>query len=127
MLRPDQRISRGEKDCYYARGLGERDSQMPKQPTGHRPEKGGALPAGAISRSTEALKVLFGENFRLARVKAGLSQRDIEAETGITQAHISQIEGGKYNPTLTTMAALARCVGKDVGALLRPPTSSRAK
>ena len=127
MLRPDQRISHDEKDCYCARELGERDSQMPKQPTGHQPEQGGALSAGAISRNAEALQVLFGENFRLARVKAGLSQRDIEVETGIKQAYVSQIEGGKLNPTLATMAALARSVGKDVRALLRPPTSNRPK
>ena len=69
------------------------------------------------------LRVLFGNNFRAARQKAGLTQRDIEAHTGIKQHYVSQIESGKQNPTLGTMAALAWSVNKDVIGLLRPPRS----
>jgi transcriptional regulator with XRE-family HTH domain len=71
--------------------------------------------------SLETMQLLFGENFRQARTKAGLTQRDVEAQTGIKQAYISQIEGGKHNPTLGTMMVLAHAVGKDVRALLRQP------
>jgi transcriptional regulator with XRE-family HTH domain len=70
------------------------------------------------------MQALFGENFRQARTKAGLTQRDIEAQTGIKQAYISQIEGGKQNPTLGTMMILAHAIGKDVRVLLREPTAS---
>jgi transcriptional regulator with XRE-family HTH domain len=92
---------------------------MPKPP---RDGSGGkaAFDTGAV----EAMQVLFGENFRQARTRAGLTQRDIEAHTGIKQAYISQIEGGKQNPTLGTMMILAHAVGKDVRVLLRQPTAS---
>jgi DNA-binding XRE family transcriptional regulator len=69
------------------------------------------------------LRTLFGSNFRAARQKAGLTQRDVEARTGIKQHYVSQIESGKQNPTLGTMAALAWSVNKDVINLLRPPRS----
>src|SRR5579871_5396706 len=86
---------------------------------------GGPDAPGAKSADGQAveLRALFGNNFRAARQKAGLTQRDIEARTGIKQHYVSAIEGGKQNPTLGTMAALARSVNKDVIGLLRPPRS----
>ncbi len=92
---------------------------MPK-PAGNGPGRKDAPGAAAAESASEAMQVLFGENFRLARIKADLTQRDIEMHTGIKQAYISQIEGGKQNPTLATMTALALAVGKDVRALLKP-------
>ncbi|MDA8252565.1 MAG: helix-turn-helix transcriptional regulator [Rhodospirillales bacterium] len=65
----------------------------------------------------------FGQNFRHARERAGLTQSDIEAHTGIKQHYVSQIENGKQNLTLDTMTALALAVGKDVRTLLKPITS----
>jgi DNA-binding XRE family transcriptional regulator len=90
---------------------------MPKQMTGRKPETGEGRPGGS---AFEALQVLFGDNLREARLKASLTQRDIEVRTGIKQAYVSQIECGRLNPTLATMAALAGVVGKDLCALLRP-------
>ncbi len=95
---------------------------MPK-PAGDGPGRKDAPGAGAADSASDAMQVLFGENFRLARIKAGLTQHDIEMHTGIKQAYISQIEGGKQNPTLATMTALALAVGKDVRALLKPPAA----
>lgn len=71
----------------------------------------------------EALQLAFGENFRRARTKAGLTQHDIEAHTGIKQAYISQVESGRINLTLATMTTFALAVGKDVGAMLKQPAS----
>lgn len=90
---------------------------------------GGPDAPGAAFADGQAveLRVLFGTNFRVARQKAGLTQRDIEARTGIKQHYVSQIESGKQNPTLGTMAALAWSVNKDVIGLLRPPRSPPAK
>jgi transcriptional regulator with XRE-family HTH domain len=95
---------------------------MPK-PAGDGPGRKDAPGASAAGSASDAMQALFGENFRLARIKAGLTQHDIEMHTGIKQAYISQIEGGKQNPTLATMTALALAVGKDVRALLKPPAS----
>jgi transcriptional regulator with XRE-family HTH domain len=100
---------------------------MPKQPTGRKRENVGASPAGAVSNAGEAMQILFGENLRLARLKAGLTQQELAAKANIRQAHLSQIEGGKLNPMLMTMVALAQAVGKDLHTLLRPPTQPKAK
>ena len=88
------------------------------------------MPAGARSAGDACgdLQLLFGENFRAARIKAELTQGDIKALTGIKQAYVSQIETGKQNPTLATMALLALAVGKDVRTLLKPrPTATKPK
>lgn len=99
---------------------------MPKQPTGHKPENVGKPPAGAASNAGEAMQILFGENLRLARLKAGLTQQELAAKANIRQAHVSQIEAGKLNPMLMTIVALAEAVGKDLRTLLRPPPSPKA-
>jgi transcriptional regulator with XRE-family HTH domain len=74
------------------------------------------------------LQILFGENFRAARLKAGLSQGDVVALSGIKQQTISQIEAGQHNLTLKTMDKLARAVDRNVAYLLRMtrPTSAPA-
>jgi transcriptional regulator with XRE-family HTH domain len=100
---------------------------MPKQPTGHKPENAGTPPAGAVSNAGEAMQILFGENLRLARLKAGMTQQELAAKANIRQAHVSQIEGGKLNPMLMTMVTLADAVGKDLRTLLKPPTPPKAK
>lgn len=93
---------------------------MPKA-TGGRPGRKEAPGANMADGTDEGMQVLFGENFRKARAKAGLTQHDIEIQTGIKQAYISQIECGRQNPTLSTMIALARAVGKNVHAMLKHP------
>src|SRR5258707_11214087 len=99
---------------------------MPKQPTGRKPENAGVPLANAIGSAGEAMKILLGKNLRLARLKAGLTQQELAAKANIRQAHVSQIEGGKLNPMLMTMVALAEAVGKDLRTLLRPPTPPKA-
>lgn len=100
---------------------------MSKPPTGIKLGNDDKPPGGVASSAVQALQIFFGENLRLARVNAGLTQRDIEARTGIKQAYVSQIEGGKLNPTLATMVALADVVSKDVRELLRPPPAPKRK
>jgi transcriptional regulator with XRE-family HTH domain len=73
-----------------------------------------------------ALQKLFGENFRAARMRAGLSQTDVAAMSGIAQQSISQIEAGQHNLTLKTMDKLARVVSRDVTQLLRIKRSKTA-
>jgi transcriptional regulator with XRE-family HTH domain len=72
----------------------------------------------------EATLVLFGENLRQARIKAGLTQRAVEAQTKIKQAYISQVEGGRQNLTLQTVITLARAVDEDFLTLLQRPAST---
>ncbi len=62
---------------------------------------------GSSSKGTdetsEDMRVLFGANFRQARLKTRLTQADVEELTGIRQHYISEIENGLQNLTLDTM------------------------
>ena len=98
---------------------------MPSTPSGRARKRN--VPDVSVADSTrEALQLAFGENFRRARIKAGLTQRDIEIQTGIRQAYISQVESGTQNLTLATMTVFAIAVGKDVPTMLKQP-AVRAK
>jgi DNA-binding XRE family transcriptional regulator len=62
----------------------------------------------------------FDAHFKLAaelillRKRRGLSQRQLSAKSGIQQAEISRIEGGRANPTLETISVLARSLGGEL-------------
>ncbi len=62
----------------------------------------------------------FSRNFRAARKEAGLSQRDIQKETGIPQSHISEIESAMHNICIETMVKLANLVHVPIHELLKP-------
>jgi DNA-binding XRE family transcriptional regulator len=96
---------------------------MPKVPARDGRMRKAAPGIGVAGSVREALQLAFGENFRRARMKAGLTQHDIEAHTGIKQAYVSQVESGRINLTLATMITFALAVGKDVDALLKQPAS----
>jgi transcriptional regulator with XRE-family HTH domain len=48
------------------------------------------------------------------RVKAGFSQRALAARSGLTQAHISQIETGRLEPGLSSFIQMARALDLEV-------------
>ena len=71
---------------------------------------------------------MFGQNFRSARVKTGLSQRDVHRLTGVAQSHISEIETGTSNISIDTMVKLATIVKQPLWRLFRPsPTQPKPK
>ena len=82
--------------------------------------------AGSSSKRTdgtlESMRALFGANLRQARLKAKLTQTDVEQRTGIRQHYISEIENGVRNLTLDTMTTLAQAIGTDIRALLKRPS-----
>ncbi len=51
------------------------------------------------------------------RTKAGLSQRELAAATGITQAAYHALESGKCEPKLSTLRALASALKVKIGPL----------
>ena len=51
---------------------------------------------------------------RKARVRAGLSQREVQLRTGVRQAHIPRIENGQLDPRFSNVARMARAVGLEV-------------
>ena len=64
------------------------------------------------------LKARFGENLRLARAEAGLTQTQLAERAGLSRQHISLLESGTANVKLETVATIARAVGQDPNHLL---------
>jgi DNA-binding XRE family transcriptional regulator len=86
------------------------------------PKRKRALPVRLQKRAPDSQpeREIFARNFRMARVEAGLSQRDLAQQTGIAQAHISEVENAMHNIGIDTMVKLAQAVKKPVFELLRP-------
>lgn len=61
---------------------------------------------------TEALRRNFGENLRVERVRAGMTQAQLADRAGLSQQYVSLVEIGRQNLTLSTMAMLARIFGE---------------
>ena len=73
-----------------------------------------ALPVMTKKRAPDSQpeREIFARNLKKFRVEAGLSQRELAKETGIAQAHVSDIENAKQNIGLDTMVKLAQRLGK---------------
>ena len=61
----------------------------------------------------------LGLNLKRIRNKKGISQGDIARDLEVSRGFISTIENGKTNPTLATIAKLAKAVGVSVNDLLK--------
>lgn len=61
----------------------------------------------------------LGENLKRIRTEKDISQGDIARELGVDRGFISTIENGKTNPTLATIAKLAKSVGITTNELLK--------
>jgi transcriptional regulator with XRE-family HTH domain len=67
--------------------------------------------------SSESLKL--GKNLKRIRTAKGITQGDIVRELGVGRGFISNIENGKANPTLATIAKIAKVIGVPVDRLLK--------
>ena len=70
-----------------------------------------------MDMENEAQKL--GKNLKRIRTKKGISQGDIVRSLGMDRAFISNIENGKTNPTLATIAKLAKALGVPIGDLIK--------
>ncbi len=61
----------------------------------------------------------FAKNMKKLRESKGLSQGDIHRATLIDRAYISNLEAGKQNPTLETIAKIAEALGVGSDQLLK--------
>ena len=61
----------------------------------------------------------LGKNLKRIRTSKGISQGDIARSLEVSRGFVSNIENGKTNPTLTTIAKLAKAVGVSVEKLLK--------
>lgn len=69
----------------------------------------------------------FGNEMRIARVGAGLSQRDLAARAGLTQAFVSQVERGHAVPSLDSMVRLSIALGLSLSLRLFPGDGLRLR
>jgi transcriptional regulator with XRE-family HTH domain len=60
----------------------------------------------------------FGNRLREARVTAGLSQSELEDLSGIPKARLSRYENGHVEPSIQTLARLARALSVSEASLL---------
>lgn len=63
------------------------------------------------------VKKQFGENLRLKRKSAGLSQEQLAYASGLDRSYVGKVERGQVNVTLETICILANtlsCSPKDL-------------
>lgn len=63
--------------------------------------------------------VIAGNAVYAARAKAGLSQSELSAITGIDQSDISKIERGCANPSVLTLSRIAAALGGKLSVLIQ--------
>lgn len=61
----------------------------------------------------------LGRNLKRIRKEKGISQGDIVRKLGMTKSSVSNIENGKTNPTLATIAKLAKALGVPIEDLIK--------
>ena len=62
----------------------------------------------------------FGTNLLRCRLAAGLSQEEVAERMGVDRAHVSSMERGQQNVTLSTLGFVAQALKIDPAALLAP-------
>jgi transcriptional regulator with XRE-family HTH domain len=61
----------------------------------------------------------FAEMLKELREKAGLTQQALAVKAGLALSYISKLEGGRANPSWTTIKALAKALGKTRNDFMR--------
>ncbi len=67
-----------------------------------------------------AISKLLGERLRQVRISKGLTQEQLWLESGIAISQIGKIERGVANPTISTVAALAKTLKVSFDTLIPP-------
>lgn len=67
----------------------------------------------------------FADSFREARRKAGVTQKELEKITGLTQAYISGVESYYANPSLQTMAMMCRAINVSLASCMPDKPSGK--
>jgi len=63
--------------------------------------------------------VKLGKNLKNIRTKKNISQGEIARILKVGRSFITNIENGKTNPTLDTIAKIAKAIGVSVGELMK--------
>ena len=71
-----------------------------------------------LLRKARETRAAFGPRARALRLAAGLSQRELARLAIMSRKYVQQIEYGKANPTVETVALLAYALGCDLADLM---------
>ncbi|AOZ91609.1 helix-turn-helix domain-containing protein [Paenibacillus crassostreae] len=63
-------------------------------------------------------KKLLGEAIRKKRKERKMKQYELSEETGLSRNYISDIENGRYMPSVDSLSKLAVCLSIDLNTLL---------
>ena len=61
----------------------------------------------------------LGKNLKQIRTAKGISQGEISRNLVVDKSFVSNIENGKTNPTLSTIAKIAKAIGVSVSELTK--------
>ena len=61
----------------------------------------------------------LGKNLKRIRTAKSISQGEISRILEVDKSFVSNIENGKTNPTLATIAKIAKAIGVSVGELMK--------
>jgi len=71
-----------------------------------------------VSREPDAARLAVGTRIRALRGTRGLTLRDVEARSGFSATHVSEIERGRTSPTIPVLVGIADALGVDPNVLL---------
>jgi transcriptional regulator with XRE-family HTH domain len=63
---------------------------------------------------------------RLARITAGLEQRELAGKIGVSPSYMSEIEGGTRSVSPANLRAIAEACGVDVEKIVNPKLAEAA-
>ncbi len=72
-----------------------------------------------ILRIMQSEQIKLGKNLKRIRTNKDISQGDIARALDVGRSFITNIENGKTNPTLATIAKIAKAIGVSVGELMK--------
>lgn len=67
---------------------------------------------------SEGIIAAFAATLRRVRNAAGLTQEQLAAEAGVDRTFIALLEGGKRQPSLSVICAIAYAVGETPSSLI---------
>jgi transcriptional regulator with XRE-family HTH domain len=76
------------------------------------------IPPHMVGKSAGLIELPFGAALRRVRLAAGMTQEQLALEAGVQRNFISLIETGQNQPTITTIAKLARALGMRASELV---------
>lgn len=65
------------------------------------------------------LEVIFGKVIKSLRIKKGITQVQLALESTLERSYISELENGKYQPSLTSLFDISKGLGVKPSDLVR--------